>query len=427
MIRMAADINESTVLQAAFTPQARVMRADDWPACASAADRNARYERIHVSATDNIEALRDDWLAFQDRAVGTPFQSYQWCAAWMNAIGAHCSALPVIVTGSDRLGKLCFLLPLTIRRNRLGVRVAEFLGSDMLNYGFGLFAPGLLDARSDRLDELWPAIVARLGPVDVIHLAKIPGQWSARPHPLSALFDIRHPDDAYTFNLDAAFRDCWPRQTKDRNSDSLSRQERRLARQGEVAFRSVMDVGHRVRVLETMFDQSDLRLRELGVTPMFRREESRAFFRELAAPADNVPSLLRLDELCLDGTNIATTAGLSFSGSYFGLVLSMAAGKLRRRSPGAIVLRHTIRDCAEAGLNIFDFGAGHGDYKIRWADETIPLHDIVKPASVSGGLYCLAMRAIYAGKRSIKRSAFAWRLARRARSLRYGIRPGQHP
>ena len=50
---------------------------------------------ISINITGDIKGLETEWLAFQARACGSFYQTWQWCSVWQEQVGARLQvALP---------------------------------------------------------------------------------------------------------------------------------------------------------------------------------------------------------------------------------------------------------------------------------------------------------------------------------------------
>jgi CelD/BcsL family acetyltransferase involved in cellulose biosynthesis len=86
------------------------------------------------------------------------------------------------------------------------------------------------------------------------------------------------------------------------------------------------------------------------------------------------------------------------------MISSLAAGEIRKYSPGDYALRAMIKSLCEDGTAVLDFSAGDSAYKTHWADSCIPLYFIVRAstfAGLPGAVYILMREKV---KRIAKRT-----------------------
>ncbi len=94
---------------------------------------------------------------------------------------------------------------------------------------------------------------------------------------------------------------------------------------------------------------------------------------------------------------------------------SLAEGETQRQSPGALLLRHQIRDTCKAGLAYFDLGVGKARHKDEWCNTDQALFDSFI-ALKSQGLFVTLPRATVARlKRTVKSNRYLWSLAQTVR------------
>src|SRR5207244_143638 len=77
---------------------------------------------------------------------------------------------------------------------------------------------------------------------------------------------------------------------------------------------------------------------------------------------------LRFTRLEWEGRAIAFHYGMSYGGRYIWYKPSFAI-ELARRSPGEVLLRQSLLAALEEGADIFDFGTGDDEYKLRFATD----------------------------------------------------------
>jgi CelD/BcsL family acetyltransferase involved in cellulose biosynthesis len=102
------------------------------------------------------------------------------------------------------------------------------------------------------------------------------------------------------------------------------------------------------------------------------------------------------------------------------VLCSLAEGELQRQSPGALLLRHQIKDACTKGLALYDFGAGEAHHKDQWADVVQPLFDSLIAFKPQGLSLTLPLAALLRLKRAIKSSPRLWPLAQKLRARLFG-------
>jgi CelD/BcsL family acetyltransferase involved in cellulose biosynthesis len=116
--------------------------------------------------------------------------------------------------------------------------------------------------------------------------------------------------------------------------------------------------------LESLFRLHEARWLERGSPGVLADPKLKTFHLEVAGGFLK-RGWLRLTSLLLDGC----TAGVLYRFEMNGVVFSYQIGfdpKLKRMSPGAILIAHAIREAISRGLKEFDFLRGSESYKYRW-------------------------------------------------------------
>jgi CelD/BcsL family acetyltransferase involved in cellulose biosynthesis len=75
------------------------------------------------------------------------------------------------------------------------------------------------------------------------------------------------------------------------------------------------------------------------------------------------PSRLRLGYLKLDDDVLAIFSGSLCQNRMTVALSSLAEGEAQRHSPGALLLRHQIKEASDAGIAFYDIGVGAARHK----------------------------------------------------------------
>ena len=373
--------------------------------------------RLKIDIVKDLASLEAEWLAFQDRAHGTFYQTYHWCSAWQTHVGAGRGIQPAIVTGRDERGALVFLLPFAVNAHG-GVRVLEWLAMAQSSYGYGLYAKEFLPQASAWFADSGWAMLRDLINIDAISLHDLPIKIYGYDHPLLSWFSLRGRNSAYAMELGPDFEQVYAAKRSAETRRGNRKRDAKLAQVGDIHFGLPKTKQDATALIETMFAQQRDRLAESGIHGVFGRQE-RQFIQALAetAPQNGLPILLPY-HLTIDGKMEAMMLGGNYKGCYWALISSLGAGEARKYSPGDAALRRTIQACCERGLNRFDFSSGDTAYKLQWADEITPLYDVVRGKTLRGYAWALSKIVSLATKRIIKQTPVLWKLASAWRRLR---------
>jgi CelD/BcsL family acetyltransferase involved in cellulose biosynthesis len=381
---------------------------------------------VNLRVHSDLDAVSDEWKAFERRADHTVFQSFDWLATWQREIGTRNGTIPAIVLGHDVDGEFLFILQLAIETHGLTRRLV-WLGSQLCDYNAPLLAEHFSGRMSaERFVLAWRDAVRllRANPhlrFDLIDLQKMPEMIGAQRNPFLDLqaFDfpiLDHPSGAYVANLDRDRETFYAAKRSSATRKKERKQLRQLAEHGEVRFVDVTDRDEIARTLETLFSQKARAFSRMGVDDLFERPGRRDFFRAIAAdPA--LREIVHVSRLDVGATITATNVGLKFRGCYYLILSSYDDGDLSRFGPGRAHLHELLRYAIDNGLQQFDFTVGDEPYKRDWSDTELRLYDHVAAVTLRGSLATAMTTAFRRTKRVIKQSPALWRAFSKARAV----------
>ncbi len=369
-----------------------------------------------------LAPLAEEWRAFEQTASATLFQSYAWLDAWVRTAAAMSQERPFIILGRDDGGTPRFIWPMAIRRAH-GIRVLGWLGQDHGNYAMGLSDPAFA-ARStaDDIRRLLARISARFPDLALAHFRNQPETWDGVANPFAALPRQPSPNSGFAVPLEADFEAVYTARLRSRARASLRRKERRLAEVGLVEIGVAETAEDRLAILEVYLRQKARQFRERGIANVFAEPAIQNFYRALARARGLGAHGFENRYLTVGGDIVATLSGVEFAGRFYGLTNSLAAGDLRRWSPGLILLREHIRTCCLRGTRVYDMGIGSGRHKDTWKPEPIPLFESCIPLRARGWPAALAVGARTSAKRIVKNNPHLWSAAQSVRRALRGTR-----
>ncbi|HEY6836982.1 MAG TPA: GNAT family N-acetyltransferase [Gaiellaceae bacterium] len=325
-------------------------------------------ETPELQRLDSVEAVRAEWSALA-AASGNPFQTPEWCEAWLEHIGGDVEL--------RLLGGTAGIVPLVVSRGRY-VRKARFLGFGPSN------ELGPVVGRADRplaAELLRSALAATRRHWDVFTGEYLPGQgWadglgarlvSATPSPVvRGSWDSW---DAYLATRSSNFR------------QELRRKERRLADRG-VTRRSVSRLEELDPALDVLFELHRARWageasRWFAGREAFQRAFSRTAFER---------GWLRLDLLELDGRPLAVYHGLRFGAAEWSY--QFGRDPAEEGSVGLVIAAQAVRRALGEGATEFRLGPGDQPYKRRFATDDPGLETIGLARTLQGRASLLAAR-----------------------------------
>ncbi len=338
---------------------------------------------LRLRVFTDMEAVKPIWVALESHGIATVYQSFVWCRAWMQRVGRKRGISPVIILAEDVFGTPKFVLPLQSRR-KLGVDIIEAMSAPQGAYAFGLFNTEFAQQQAQAwFGTHFSELVAALPKHDVLHLADLPLRISDYQNPLLATPHFLAANQSHIMALQPNYQALLEQKRSSESRRSMRKRDAKLAAIGKLTFDLPLSLQERRTTIETMLIQQKARLAEAGVHGVFDELEQ-AFITDLVPTQTAEGPLLRPYRLMLDGKILAVMLGAYRHGTYWALISSLAAGEIRKHSPGDYALRAMIQALCQDGSRQLDFSAGDTAYKSHWADLAVPLFFIVRATTFKG-------------------------------------------
>ena len=331
-------------------------------------------EAPELQRFESVDAVRAEWSALA-AASGNPFQTPEWCEAWLEHIGGDMDLRLFAARAGD--GALAGIVPLVVTRGRY-VRKARFLGFGPANELGPVVRPA---DRPLGVELLRGALAATRRDWDVFVGEYLPGQGWAQSLgaclvAASAGLVVRgswESWDAYLATRSSTFR------------QEVRRKERRLAERG-LTYRTVTDLAELEPALDVLFELHRARWageasRWFAGREAFQRAFSRAAFER---------GWLRLDLLELDGRPAAAYHGFRFGDAEWSY--QFGRDPAEEGSIGLVIAAQAIRRALEEGAMEFQLGPGDQPYKRRFATDNPGLETIGRARTPQGWASLLAAR-----------------------------------
>jgi CelD/BcsL family acetyltransferase involved in cellulose biosynthesis len=384
----------------------------------------AQSGAIVLTLHQDLAAAERDWRHLEAHGDCTPFQTFDWLAAWQRNIGTLERVTPAIVVGR-RAGQPLFVLPLAVEPGI--VRRLKFLGQALGDYNAPLLARDFsrVVAR-DAFGTVWRDVLRLIQDTpalrhDMIVLEKMPKTVVAQRNPMLVLDVHLNPSGAY----EAALGENWDTFYTAKRSSATRRRDRtkvkRLGEMGEVRFADPKDTDEIARTLETLIAQKEKSFARMGVPNMFARPGHAAFFRDIAT-SERTRSLVHLSRLDVGGTSAAVNLGLTFGDCYYHVLASYDDGEVSRFGPGAAHLRELLQHAIKRGCKRFDFTIGDEPYKRDWCETEQQLFDHSAAVTLRGQPAAALALGWRRAKRAIKQSAPLWNAVVRVRTTVAALR-----
>lgn len=378
--------------------------------------------KIELQLTNDISSLVSVWEDLQLRAPCTPPQTYAWARAWVRHMVRPVGGEVVIVAGHDVNGHALFLLPFD-KTHKFGVTILGWLGQAHANYNMGLFEPEIAASFTGEDVHATLAVIASASGADAAILYSQPYSWEGVANPFAKLPHQKAASNGFAVTL-GDFDKMWLERFGKQSRRNFDRKERKLAEIGPLDYGWAETEVERLALAETLFAQRSRQYAELGVGDILD-EKGRALYRELALLPDDNPSRLRLGYLKAGDDVAAMFCGSILHNRLSVCFSSMAEGPMQRQSPGALLLRHQIREACGKGLAFYDIGAGAARHKDEWSDVEQPLFDSFLAFKPQGYLLTLPSAALTRLKGTIKANPRLWPLALGARQTLFARKSRQ--
>ena len=372
----------------------------------------------------SVEAL---WRNLESSAdsVGTPYQRFDWVAAFVASAGRVSGSQPDlrILVLRDAAGHPQVLLPTRLIRKH-GVAVAQVIGDRHANFHMPLFATRSAAAWAPEAFETALVQAGSRAGIDVFALDHQPRFWNGVPNPLGANGE-RCASDAYGLLLGPDSETTLRRAFSGDARKKLRAKERKLAELvGPVSCRQASDPLEVRAYLDAFHAQKSARFAEMGIANPY----ADAAIRECLVRAAHLGNggngsgpAIEVHALVATQTNriLATFIGAVDRDRFSGMCNSFDGDpEVSRFSPGDLLLFHLIGQQTTAGRKAFDLGVGEARYKANICDETVELVETIIPVTVKGHLYRYGATALTRSKRRIKQSPWLWDLTQRMRRFR---------
>ena len=394
----------------ASAPRSRLLKADEF----------------ELRIVKDLDAAREAWLVFEEKAACTPFQTYQWMHAWQIAVSGRNSVSPLIVLGL--LGdKLAFILPFAIEHWH-GTRRLIWFGHELADYNGALIDPDTLKRLADGFAADILRRVRSLVPgIDYVCLAKQPETLCGLPNPFARFRSVPFTCRAHCAKLSDSWEEFSRAHRSGRSLRSFRARERHLAKLGDLVFEQASSPQERSQSMELLVTWKIAQLTARGGRVTFADAAARRFMHELARATTGDPRF-RLYSLKSDGRAIALAFCLVSQGQLIYYQCAYAAGEMARYSPGSLLLIHIFKAAIDEGLEIFDFSNGDEDYKAHWVDRSDAIFVSLVPFTLKGRIAAaldrMELEAVRWVKRHPRPRAFANGLLRLWWSLKQSFAGG---
>jgi CelD/BcsL family acetyltransferase involved in cellulose biosynthesis len=375
-------------------------------------------ETSRIARVDIVSDMREAetvWRALeQSNQLSTPYQRFDFLAAWQRQVGTREGIRPFIVIAYDKERQPLLLLPLGVSREN-GARVARFLGGKHATFNMALwdkdFAAGA--TRTD-LDALMSGIRAH-AQADVLALTQQPRRWIDLPNPFALLPSQVSANDCPLLTMLPGA----PPSSRVSNSfrRRLKGKERKLQTLPGYGYRLATSDADIKRLLDWFFAVKPQRMAAQKLPNVFADPGIGDFIRDACmTKLAGGGHAIDIHALQCDEEVIAIFAGVADGHRFSMMFNTYTLSGSSKYSPGLILMRDIIDHYAERGIVSLDLGIGSDDYKRLFCKDDEPIFDSFVPLTLRGKIAAAALSSLMRAKRLIKHTPALMRIAERARS-----------
>lgn len=323
-----------------------------------------------ITRFDALERARPEWSELWDRCpAATPFQSPEWLLPWWRCFRP---GELLVLEVRESSGRLIGLAPFFIQPAGEIHRHLAFIGSGISDYQDILAEPDLASevageviSHLARHSSRWERCeLGNLGTDSPLLAVQKPNELQSQVLVGETCTFVPLPESAHEYvgrlpwHLRRDLRSGW----------------NRLHRAGAVLFG---EAGHSnlEDALEAFFRLHQARWRDRNQPGVLADEPMRVFHREVATGM-LVKDHLRLYTLSLDQKIVAAIYGFARAHRLY-FYLSGFDPRIKRLSPGSVLLYEVIRRSIDARLTELDFLRGNEPYKFEWGARERPTRRLV--------------------------------------------------
>jgi CelD/BcsL family acetyltransferase involved in cellulose biosynthesis len=371
--------------------------------------RSRVWTGARIAIHSDLAGVEAAWREFEQQAIATVFQQFDYLSAWFRHIGSRDAITPaVVVLRTD--DSVLAILPLAIERGRF-LRKLSWLGQDLCDYLCPLMSMEFAALEPRTVKFLWREIVELMQSQsrfhhDLVEFRRMPAMVEGAGNPMLALPTVLHASAAHATTLSGD----WESFYREHRNGKARKQDRsklnRLGEFGEVALATPSHTADIADMLAALFQQKSEALDSKGIADVFAKPGHREFFLDLATSA-RTRHLVHVSALEVGSSLAAINLGFEFRDRY-SLFLVSYDRSFARLSPGVIHLNKLMQRAIERGMKVFDFLVGEQRLKLEWTDSSTALHDYIAASTWRGVPAAAAIDLAARAKRFIKQTPAIW-------------------
>lgn len=375
---------------------------------------------IRIAGVDiihDLAAAESIWRGFETSQQSfTPYQRFDFLAAWQQQVGERCGLRPFIVVAHDSERRPLLLLPLAIE-SHLGARCASFMGGKHATFNMALcdkdFAANATEADLAALITM----LAERSRVDALVLHQQPKRWQDLPNPLALLPHQPSANDCPLLVIEPGAAPATLISNSFRRR--LKGKERKLQPLAGYRYHVATESVDICRLLDWFFQVKPQRMAEQKLPNVFAEPGVERFIRAacLTPRTDGGGRIIDIHALECDDEVIAIFAGVADGHRFSMMFNTYTMSGNAKYSPGLILMRDIIDRYAGENYRAIDLGIGSDEYKRLFCKDDEAIFDSFIPLSLRGRLAGSALSGINRAKRAVKHNPALLEIAQNLRSM----------
>jgi CelD/BcsL family acetyltransferase involved in cellulose biosynthesis len=360
----------------------------------------------------SVEAL---WRGLESEQTSfTPYQRFDFVAAWQRQVGEREGLVPFIVIGYDAEHRPLLLLPLALR-HAYGARCAGFMGGKHSTFNMALWDRNFVtQATQADLEGLISAISQR-AEADLFALHQQPLCWRDLPNPLALLPHQQSANDCPLLTMEPGAAPATLISNSFRRR--LKGKERKLQALPGYRYHVASTNADITRLLDWFFRIKPLRMAEQKLPNVFADPGIEDFIRlACTTPLANGRHVIDIHALECDEEVIAIFAGVADGHRFSMMFNTYTISASAKYSPGLILMRDIVDDYAGQDYRALDLGIGSDDYKRLFCKSDEPIFDSFIALSQRGRLAAGIMSGLNRTKRLVKHNPALFEMAQKLRN-----------
>ena len=367
-----------------------------------------------VDILTNLGQAEAIWRQLEERQVThTPYQRFDFLAAWQRQVGMREGLKPFIVIATDAERRPLLLLPLALGR-RHGVSVAGFMGGKHSTFNMALWDGEFAASATPADIEALIADIAARGEADMLALYQQPVRWRDIANPMALLPHQPSANDCPLLAIEPGEAPATLISNSFRRR--LKGKERKLQPLPGFRYQVAHSDADVTRLLDWFFRIKPLRMAEQKLPNVFADPGVEDFIRTACStPLKGGGRAIDIHALECDEETIAIFAGVADGHRFSMMFNTYTMSASAKYSPGLILMRDIIDHYAAQNYRAFDLGIGSDEYKRLFCKSDEAIFDSFLPLSTRGKVAAAAMSAVNRAKRMIKHNPALFEIAQKLR------------